>query len=408
MINKSVIGAITRLCFMMALLVASGTLFAQESETPTTQKKVVIVKKTIDEDGNETIEEKIYEGEEAEAYLKEQEMEEMIEGDFDVNEWVEQQELNEEELIEIEKMVENLNLEDLNFDIENLNEGRIRIRMNKNGEEIEWDGHGEIPEELLLDLHKLDGDIVIPEFEHEFDHAIVMIEDEEDRAVLGVMIENAGGNGAMITDVFDGSGADKAGLQKGDIIYKVDRKKVTDIESLITALEDKEVGEKVKVRYLRDGDKESERVTLGKMPAKQAMHRPRHPHKRKFECHDQSMNWTPSDHHKKVKKIVVIKSNDGDVEVITEDTPVAPLEVDVYELNVFPNPASEAVNIEFKAAPVPTTVKLISLDGKEVFSKEIEDFDGSFMQRIDLKDQEGGLILQIQQNGQIYSETIMK
>ena len=393
---------------MMAILVTSSTLLAQETETPTVQKKVVIVKKTIDENGNETIEEKIYEGDEAEAYLKEQEMEEMIEEDFDVNEWVEEQELNEEELIEIEKMVENLNLEDLNFDIENLNDGHIRIRMNKNGEEIEWDGTGDIPEELLLDLHKLDEDIVIPEFEHEFDHAIVMIENEEDRAVLGVMIENAGGNGAMITDVFDGSGADKAGLQKGDIIYKVDRKKVTDIESLIEALEDKEVGEKVKVRYLRDGDKESERVVLGKMPTQQAIHRPHHPHKRKFECHDQTMNWTPSDHHKKVKKIVVIKSNDGDVEVITEDTPVAPLEVDVYELNVFPNPANEAVNIEFKAAAVPTTVKLISLDGKEVFSKEIEDFDGSFMQRIDLEDQEGGLILQIQQNGQIYSETIMK
>jgi hypothetical protein len=30
------------------------------------------------------------------------------------------------------------------------------------------------------------------------------------------------------------------------------------------------------------------------------------------------------------------------------------------------------------------------------------------MQRVDLEDQEGGLILQIQQNGKVYSETIMK
>ena len=95
MINKITIKAILRLSFMMTLLVSTSTLFAQQNEAPTVQKKVVIVKKIVDENGNETVEEKIYEGAEAEAYLKEQEMGEMLEDEFDVNEWVEDQELND-------------------------------------------------------------------------------------------------------------------------------------------------------------------------------------------------------------------------------------------------------------------------------------------------------------------------
>ena len=69
-------------------------------------------------------------------------------------------------------------------------------------------------------------------------------------AVLGVMVENAGGNGAMITDVFDNSGAQKAGLQKGDIIIKVNKTTVNDIESLVASMKDSEIGETVKVRFL--------------------------------------------------------------------------------------------------------------------------------------------------------------
>ena len=51
----------------------------------------------------------------------------------------------------------------------------------------------------------------------------------------------------MIRQVIDGSGADKAGLVRGDIITKIDGERVTTIEQLQKIIQSKKVGDVIKV-----------------------------------------------------------------------------------------------------------------------------------------------------------------
>jgi len=69
---------------------------------------------------------------------------------------------------------------------------------------------------------------------------------------LGVTLAKAEGR-LEVEAVSEGSGAEKAGLSKGDVISKVNGKPVKRIEDLIKVLEDMKAGDVVKVSLKRDG-----------------------------------------------------------------------------------------------------------------------------------------------------------
>ncbi len=70
--------------------------------------------------------------------------------------------------------------------------------------------------------------------------------------------------GAYVQDVVASSPADKAGIQKDDIITKVDGKKLTDAGGgLAKVISGKKVGDKLSVEVWRDGQTKSFSVTLG-------------------------------------------------------------------------------------------------------------------------------------------------
>ena len=60
------------------------------------------------------------------------------------------------------------------------------------------------------------------------------------------------GTGLLIAKVTDKSPAQKAGLQVGDVIIKVEGQPVTSVNALIDLIQDKKAGDKVKVEFLRD------------------------------------------------------------------------------------------------------------------------------------------------------------
>ncbi len=82
-------------------------------------------------------------------------------------------------------------------------------------------------------------------------------------AFLGVMTEK-NDQGAKVTDVTDGSAAEKTGLKEGDIIIKVGEDKVAGPDDLYKALGKHKPGEKVTITYLRDGKQSTANATLGK------------------------------------------------------------------------------------------------------------------------------------------------
>jgi len=69
--------------------------------------------------------------------------------------------------------------------------------------------------------------------------------------------------GAQVGDVEDGGPADQAGLEKGDVITKVDDDVIDGSESLIATIRGHRPGEEVTVTYVRNGKTETTSATLG-------------------------------------------------------------------------------------------------------------------------------------------------
>ncbi|MFT4154989.1 PDZ domain-containing protein [Parafilimonas sp.] len=82
-------------------------------------------------------------------------------------------------------------------------------------------------------------------------------------AFLGIMSEK-NDQGAKITDVTDGSAAEKAGLKEGDIITKIGDDKITSPDDLYQTVGKHKPDEKVAITYLRDGKQATANATLGK------------------------------------------------------------------------------------------------------------------------------------------------
>lgn len=89
-----------------------------------------------------------------------------------------------------------------------------------------------------------------------------------DRAYLGVYPGTASdGGGVKLEQVVDGSPAEKAGLQAGDVITAFGDRTVGSDEELREAIASHQSGEKVKVTFLRDGEKRRTSARLGKAPS---------------------------------------------------------------------------------------------------------------------------------------------
>ncbi|MET7877298.1 trypsin-like peptidase domain-containing protein [Micromonospora sp. DT68] len=79
---------------------------------------------------------------------------------------------------------------------------------------------------------------------------------------LGVGVNQAEGGGALIASVTPGSPAEKAGLQRGDVVTRFGDKPVNDSDDLVGAVQAGKVGDRVEVQFKRNGAEKSATVTL--------------------------------------------------------------------------------------------------------------------------------------------------
>jgi serine protease Do len=86
---------------------------------------------------------------------------------------------------------------------------------------------------------------------------------DEDRAMLGVTTEKDS-KGAEIQTISKESGAEKAGLKKGDIISRIDESKIEGPDDLSAAIKKHKPGDKVSISYFRDGKEQKATAELGK------------------------------------------------------------------------------------------------------------------------------------------------
>jgi serine protease Do len=73
--------------------------------------------------------------------------------------------------------------------------------------------------------------------------------------------------GVLIGDVVEGSPAEKAGLQRGDIIVEFEGKKVEDPNQIRNMVANTEPGQTVEFQIIRENKRETKKITIGDMPA---------------------------------------------------------------------------------------------------------------------------------------------
>lgn len=84
--------------------------------------------------------------------------------------------------------------------------------------------------------------------------------EEEEAAELGIE------GGLRVTSVMEGSPAEKAKIQNEDIIVGIDGKKIEGVEGLVKTIREKGPGAAVKLEIIRDEEKKTVSMTLGKHP----------------------------------------------------------------------------------------------------------------------------------------------
>ncbi|WP_428963744.1 S1C family serine protease [Micromonospora fluostatini] len=81
-------------------------------------------------------------------------------------------------------------------------------------------------------------------------------------ASLGVSVAEAQNGGALVASVLPGSAAEQAGLRQGDVITRFGDTTVNGSSDLVGAVQARKVGDRVEVRYQRDGNENTVTVTL--------------------------------------------------------------------------------------------------------------------------------------------------
>ncbi len=145
-----------------------------------------------------------------------------------------------------------------------------------------WDGEGEMPAEMKSEMGEMEGVMI---FEDEADGRTVVVERdvhrrsgphhryrkdawnksaESPKVRLGIMMDD-GDEGVKVTDVFKNTAADEAGLQKGDVILKIDNHYIFTGGSLFKALGNYSAGDEIRILYLREG---KEMESTGKLTSR--------------------------------------------------------------------------------------------------------------------------------------------
>ncbi|MBK9109368.1 MAG: PDZ domain-containing protein [Saprospiraceae bacterium] len=319
------------------------------------------------------------------------------------------------------------------LDIESLKNGKkkMRIFMHHDGDST---------------MHKKELNV----FDFEPDHMAVWNDSQKaaspNKAVLGVQLENVdGSNGAQVIEIFEGSAAEKIGLQIGDIIISVAGKETKNVESVIEVLSQKSPGEKVKLKYLRSTKEKSATAVLQERKeeviskvmcptTKQSKVVCCKPGNDKKCKEDKLTIFKDGEGIKKIRiikdkdgasnenKVIIIKKDGAGNEVIKEIEDIdkggkAELEIireseegrslNVEVLTGSPNPNNGQMKISFEGKKEPTTIEVLDLNGKEIYKEKIESFDGTYNKEIEIENAKGTLILKVTQGEKVLTQKII-
>lgn len=148
----------------------------------------------------------------------------------------------------------------INMDKDGGENGKVIFRINKDGMDegkvMEWISEGgEFPIDLNELMEKEKIDLKFSEGKDGELHTIIVESDEDDLPEVNVRmgVRVLGKGDVIVAEVEGGSSAEKAGLKEADMITEIDDYSITSYKSLMERLANYKAGDKIKVRFIRDG-----------------------------------------------------------------------------------------------------------------------------------------------------------
>ena len=224
--------------FMLTAMLATSTLCAQQTGTDSDHHKIIIIKAT-DKNGETTV------------------LKKRIEKEQDFLEILQEMDVDDIQQVKVE-----VSIADVQTD--NGNEEETLFLFRDNNQRIEISGKGD------TDNNDAPLELLIPHHNRRFSR-------KQNEVLLGVYPES-GERGVVINGIVRESGAEKAGLKKGDIITTINGSPVQTVQDLNSELSKYKPGNVVTVGLLRDNQALTIPSKLTKRPA------PRYSHER-FRYH---------------------------------------------------------------------------------------------------------------------------
>ncbi|MEZ4721717.1 MAG: PDZ domain-containing protein [Flavobacteriales bacterium] len=227
------------------------------------------------------------------------------------------------------------------------------------------------------------------DYDYDYDYDFGDESDLEEKAFLGIVGSSMGEDkGVMVTKVFEGSTASVMGLKEGDKIYELDDKEISNVNDLVEHLNNKKVGEELKVEYEREGKKLKQTGTLGN----KAEHRER-----------VSEHMRDGQHQVRMRIRIETLSSDEIRELNKKSgkTLDENNSLELAGLNFSPNPTDGLFRLRFELPDEgDTEIQVFDQNGKQVYLQELTNFSGIYSNQISIEDQPSGVyFISINQNG---------
>ena len=273
---------------------------------------------------------------------------------------------------------------------------------------------------------------------------------DPDKGFLGVHIRNReegdGDKGVIVTSVVDNSAAAELGLKEGDIIFEVNDVAVNTTEELRSVVGLSKAGDQVKVEYMRDGKKTKGTAELKKRERTSWSYNMDEAHaevmqslegikwdeskqcfdREKFEQHFQDleerlgnrtfdfhMDALPGSRHDRIISIMIRVDgiSEADQQMLKQSNPGLELNsnLDVDHLKFSPNPSGGQFDLSFELGSTdPVQVRIFDPSGREVFTQRVDDFKGSYENRIDITGNPDGVyFLVVEQGSKSFSRKVV-
>ena len=217
------------------------------------------------------------------------------------------------------------------------------------------------------------------------------VEIEEKRAYLGVYLESEGDDeGVRITRVINNTPADRYGLEDDDIIIEIGGQRTPNYTKLSKVLSSLNPNERVTIKFMRDGDRESENVVLGEKSVKRWV-------------------WNEKVKTQEIDVEVIFKQfpNRQEGETLLKYYENPTLDMDDYLL--YPNPNEGNFRLRFSPEDEgPIRLKVFNSNGQVVYQEQLTDFAGTYDKEIDISSSAKGIyFLQISQNNRGIAKRIV-